>query len=92
MFSQLTINTNHYEDGFLGTIKKWQWQYPFLMANILYPGDFTELIALHDLTVNGHSYKRLEMFSTLTKPNFSIFTPESDLKLIVQNSLAISGK
>lgn len=62
------------------------------MASSLYPGDFIELIALHDLTVNDHSYKWLETFSTLTKPIFSIFTPESDMKLIVQNLLAISGK
>lgn len=62
------------------------------MANALYPGDFIELIALHDLISNGHGYKWLAMFSTLTKSIFSSFTPETTMKLIDKNFLAISGK
>lgn len=60
------------------------------MANALYSGDFIELIALHDLIANGHSYKWLGMFSTLTKSIFSSFTPETNIKLIDKNFLVIS--
>lgn len=51
-----------------------------------YPGDFIELIALHDLIVNVHKYKWLGTFSTLTKSIFSSFTLETNVKLIIKIS------
>lgn len=60
------------------------------MTDVLYPGHFIELIALHDLISNGQRYKWLGMFSTLAKSIFSSFTPETNMKLIDKNFLAIS--